>query len=140
MAAMFRATQTPSLNFLLSDLLTSDHNAIARHLDVSPATLKRWKLADQAPRTALLALFYESRYGYSLLETTAVNETATERSWRQALERENAGLRARIARLEAIGDFGAANAPGLLGVAVATYLPGRAAHVALNERAHRRQL
>lgn len=117
---MFRATQTPPLNFLLADLLTSDHNAIARHLDVSPATLTRWKQADQAPRTALLALFYETRWGYSLMETTAHNGFMIERQWRQALERENAGLRTRIARLERIGDFGAANAPALSGsVAVA---------------------
>lgn len=58
---MFRATHTPLLSCLLDDLLTSDTGAIARHLDVAPRTLERWKAADQAPRIALLALFYESR-------------------------------------------------------------------------------
>jgi hypothetical protein len=110
---MFRATHTPPLSTLLEDLLTSDPAAIARHLDVSTRTFERWKQADQAPRAALLALFYESRWGYSLLETTAYNGHAAERAWRQGLQRENAMLRTRIARLESIGDFGAANAPAM---------------------------
>lgn len=138
---MFRATHTPPLSVLLDDLLTRDVAAIAGHLGISTATLRRYKQAGQAPRAVLLALFYESRWGYSLLETTAHNGRQIERQLRQALERENAGLRARIARLEAIGDFGAANAPGLF-VAVAAGLaqaPG-AAQVGLNVGAHRRQL
>lgn len=108
---MFRATHTPPLPVLLDDLLTRDLAAIAGHLGISTATLRRYKQAGQAPRAVLLALFYESRYGHSLIASTAVNGHAIERSWRQALERENAGLRVRIARLEAIGDFGAANQP-----------------------------
>lgn len=136
---MFRATHTPPLSFLLSDLLTSDPKAIARHLDVSPATLKRWKQADQAPRMALLALFYESRYGYSVLESTAHNGHAVERQWRQALERENAGLRVRIARLESIGDFGAANGPSIV-AGTAARPRHAAANVLLDIGPHRRQL
>ncbi|MDO8440080.1 MAG: hypothetical protein Q7S97_02570 [Polaromonas sp.] len=62
---MFRATHTPPLSCLLDDLLTSDSGAIARHLDVTPRTLERWKAADQAPRTAMLALFYETRWGFT---------------------------------------------------------------------------
>lgn len=110
---MFRATHTPPLPVLLDDLTTRDLTAIAGHLGISTATLRRYKQAGQAPRAVLLALFFESRWGYSLTETTAHNGAMLERSWRQALERENAGLRVRIARLEAIGDFGAANQPVL---------------------------
>lgn len=108
---MFRATHTPPLSYLLDDLLTSDPAAIAAHLGVSTATLARWKKADQAPRAALLALFYESRWGYSLLESTAHNGEACARRHAESLQRENAMLRARIARLEALGGFGSANAP-----------------------------
>lgn len=138
---MFRATHTPPLSVLLDDLLTRDPATIAGHLGISPATLRRYQQADQAPRAVLLALFYESRWGYSLMETTAHNGRQIERQHRQALERENAGLRARIARLEAIGDFGAANAPGLF-VAVAAGLTQAtsAAQVGLDVGAHRRQL
>ena len=108
---MFRATHTPPLSVLLDDLLTSDSGAIARHLDVTPRTLERWKAADQAPRTAMLALFYESRWGYSLMESAAHNGALYARQEVNGLKRENAMLRARIARLESIGGFGSANAP-----------------------------
>ena len=108
---MFRATHTPPLPVLLDDLLTRDRAAIARHLDISPATLNRWEQAGQAPRAALLALFYESRWGYSLIESTAHNAAMYARQEVDGLKRENAGLRVRIARLERIGDFGAANQP-----------------------------
>lgn len=130
---MFRATHTPPLSVLLDDLFTRDPHAIAAHLGISPKTLNRWKAADEAPRAALLALFYESRWGYSLLETTAHNGHALAVRQVQGLERENAMLRTRIARLERIGQFGAANAP-LVGVAVA------AAGVLLDERPELRQL
>lgn len=110
-AQMFRATHTPPLSYLLDDLLTSDHRKIAAHLGVTLKTLERWIVTDDAPRAALLALFYESRWGYSLMETTAYNGHMYERRLRQSLERENAMLRTRIARLETTGDFGAANEP-----------------------------
>ncbi len=108
---MFRATHTPPLPVLLDDLQTRDPVAIAGHLGVSVRTLERWKQAQDAPRAALLALFYETRWGYSLTESTAHNGHMIERHWRQALQREAAALRLRISRLEAIGDFGAANQP-----------------------------
>lgn len=138
---MFRATHTPPLSVLLDDLLTSDLAAIAGHLGISVATLRRYKQADQAPKSVLLALFYETRWGYSLLESTAHNGHATERAWRQALEREAAGLRTRIARLEAIGDFGAANAPALVGaVAPGLAKPAAATQIFLDVGPHRRQV
>lgn len=108
---MFRATHTPPLSVLLDDLLTRDSKAIAKHLDVTTRTLSAWQRTDNAPRAALLALFYETRWGYSLLETTAHNTAMVYRNQVQGLERENAMLRARIARLERTGQFGAANAP-----------------------------
>lgn len=108
---MFRVSHTPPLSYLLDDLLTRDQAAISKHLDVSPATLARWRKADQAPRPVMLALFYESRWGYSVLHTTATNGEDQARRHVDSLSRENAMLRARIARLEALGGFGSANAP-----------------------------
>jgi hypothetical protein len=108
---MFRATHTPPLSYLLDDIFERDQSKVAAHLGVTPATLKRWQRQDNAPRAALLALFYESRWGYSLLYTTAHNEAMFSRQECDALKRKNAALLLRIARLEALGDFGAANAP-----------------------------
>lgn len=113
---MFRASHTPQLSMMLDDLFTRDHSTIAKHLGVTVPTLRAWIRAGQAPRAAMLALFYETRWGYSLTDAQAFNDAQVERQWRQALQRENGMLRARIARLEAIGDFGAANAPQVVPV------------------------
>ena len=110
---MFRATHTPPLSFLLDDIFERDPSKVARHLGVSLATLKRWQRTDDAPRAALLALFFESQWGYSLVATTAHNGELFQRRIADALARENAALRVRIARLERLGHFGAANAPSL---------------------------
>ena len=110
---MFRATHTPSFNFLVDDLLTRDTAKIAAHISVTVQTLKRWQLLDHAPRSVLLALFFESRWGLSQLYTEAFNNETFARQHARILERENAALRLRIERLERLGDFGAANAPTL---------------------------
>lgn len=120
---MFRATHTPPLSVLLDDLLTRDSRAIARHLDCSVKTLERWKQADQAPRTAMLALFYETRWGHSLIHSTAHNEAVLYRQQVGGLQRENAMLRARVARLERLGSYGAANEPTVAPV-IPRGLPG----------------
>ena len=111
---MFRATHTPPLNFLMDDLLTTSPVKIASHLEVTPKTLLRWQAANAAPRPVMLALFYETRWGSSLVHAEAHNGRMYAENQVRGLERENAALRTRIARLEAIGDFGAANAPRLV--------------------------
>lgn len=109
---MFRAPgHTPPLATLLDDLATRDTARIARHLDVSPRTLHRWTLADDAPRAVLLALFWETRWGASTIDSDLHNAAAVHRAHAAALQSECATLRTRIARLEAIGNFGAANLP-----------------------------
>lgn len=114
---MFYATQTPPLGMLLDDLRTRDHKKIASFLGVSVKTLQRYIEAGQAPRAVELALFYETKWGQSLVHTTAHNGEMFQRQKAQGLERENASLRARIARLEALaaaapGDgFGSSNEP-----------------------------
>lgn len=110
---MFRASHTPPLSYLLDDLLTRDVQAIADHLGVTLKTLQRWKTLDQAPRPVMLALFFETQWGASLIATHAHNGEMYARQEADCLRRENAMLRARIARLETIGNFGAANAPML---------------------------
>lgn len=108
---MFRATHTPPLSILLDDMFEKNPKKVAKHLGVTVATLKRWKAADHAPKAAMLALFYESRWGYSLLYTTAYNAETMERGRADGLQRTNDALRVRIARLEALGNFASANEP-----------------------------
>lgn len=111
---MFRANHTPPLSYLLDDLLTRDPRAIARHLGVSLRTFERWKQADNAPRAVLLALFYETRWGHSLLEATAFNGRMYAEQETRFARAQIEHLKAQIARLEALGDFGAANSPVLI--------------------------
>jgi len=115
---MFRAKTLPSLAQLLSGQPTQDAAALCRHLDVTPQTLKRWLAAGIAPRTASLALFYETPWGYSLINSTAENGAMYARQEAAGLRQEVATLQTRIARLErlaAAGDgFGSANEPLLM--------------------------
>lgn len=109
---MFRApSQTPPIGLLLDDLPTHDALAVARHLGVTARTIANWQRSGNAPRLAHLALFWESRWGLSAAHCDAVNGQRIAYGLARSLERENAMLRTRIARLEETGDFGAANAP-----------------------------
>lgn len=110
----FRApAQLPSFEQLLTDLGHPDAPTLARFLDVSIRTVYGWKKAGACPRPVRLALFYESTWGQSLVATDAANGAMYARNLAASLEREAGALRARIARLEKIADFGAANAPTL---------------------------
>lgn len=112
--------QLPPLDAIFQDLGQPGAGVIARALGVSERTVYGWQAAAQAPRPAHLALFWETRWGRSQIEAQAVNGERWARGQVQALERERATLQARIAYLERVGDFGAANAPTLAGlVAVA---------------------
>jgi hypothetical protein len=104
-------TQTPPIALMLDDLPTQDANRIARHLGVTARTLARWRATGNAPRLAHLALFWETRWGLSAAHCDAVNGEAVALGLARSLERECTMLRARIARLEETGEFGAANCP-----------------------------
>lgn len=109
---MFQApTHTPPIGLMLDDLPTRDTQRIARHLGVTARTLARWAATGNAPRLAHLALFWETRWGLSVAHCHAANGERVALGLARSLERECAMLRARIARLEETGDFGAANAP-----------------------------
>ena len=101
----------PCLDHLFSGQPTRDVRQLCRHYDLTPQTLRRWRQAGTAPRMALLALFFETPWGANAENLHAINGWQYARGQVQGLERENANLRRRIARLEAIGGFASANAP-----------------------------
>ena len=73
---MFQAPTSagiPPLSVLLDSIPARPHQ-LARHLGVSVATLNRWRRADQAPRAAMLALFWESPWGRSFAHAAVFNE------------------------------------------------------------------
>lgn len=109
---MFKAPrQLPPLEVLLRDLGNPAAGLTARALGVSERTVYGWQASGQAPRPAHLALFWESRWGQSVAECEAINGERWARGQVHALEREAATLRARVAYLERVGQFGSANAP-----------------------------
>jgi hypothetical protein len=102
----------PPLSVLVDDLHGHvDHNSIGQHLGVSGLTVRRWRDADCAPRAAMLALFWETRWGLSMLDAQAVNLVRSHVGLNNALKNENAALQRRIQYLESVGSFGSANAP-----------------------------
>ena len=109
--ATLAPSQLPPL-FMLIDDLHGDRSpdSIGRHLGVSALTVRRWIKAEQAPRAAMLALFWETRWGLSALDAQANNLVRMHVGLNNALRSENATLRRRIERLEALS-YGAANAP-----------------------------
>lgn len=86
---------------------------IGRALGVHERTVYHWQARAEAPRPAHLALFWESRWGRSQLAADSENAARWARGEADALRREVATLRARVAYLEAVGQFGSANAPTL---------------------------
>ncbi|WP_213957575.1 helix-turn-helix domain-containing protein [Variovorax sp. dw_954] len=98
----------PPLDYLLADQLEPPKR-IARHLGVSLRTLQRWKANSNAPRTAYLALWFESRWGLSALHAQAFNEALHARAWVASLERECERLRDIIRVLESGQGYPAAN-------------------------------
>lgn len=106
----------PSFPIMLGDLMGSKTpESIGKHLGVSASTARRWLASGHAPRSASLALFWETRWGQSIVDCEAVNQARMQEGLNRALKNENASLRARIARLEALGNcFGAANDPLLI--------------------------
>lgn len=105
--------QLPPLEALLADIGQPAPAVIAKLLGVHERTVFAWLAKGQAPRPATLALFWESSWGRSVIDAQAVNGERFARGLAQALEREKATLLARIAYLERVGQYGAANAPTL---------------------------
>lgn len=116
---MFKASQQlPPLSLLIDDLPTRCTRTIARHLGISERTLKRYQEQDQAPRLVMLALFWETRWGQSVLDCEVWNRDQVQRGLIEALQTERGQLLDQVAHLAAMlagGGHGAANDPFMNG-------------------------
>jgi hypothetical protein len=110
----------PPLGVMLDDL-AQPLPAVAKGLGVSLRTLQRWRAAERAPRVAMLAIFWATRWGLSEQATHAENLARAHAGQVDCLRRENALLQRELARVVAAADFGSANAPTMR-PAPATYL------------------
>lgn len=101
----------PTWQMMHDDLGRPTAAEVSKLLGVSLRTVYGWNRAGQAPRTAMLAVFWLTSWGRSATSTHLENGARVLQSLTESLNNENAGLRLRIARLEQTGDFGAANQP-----------------------------
>lgn len=109
---MFRApTQTPHILTLLDDMPTQQDRQLARHLGLSASTIAKYRRTGEAPRLVHLALFWESRWGLSVLDCEIENRQRMAKAQIETLQHQVQALQAQVARLSALGDFGAANDP-----------------------------
>lgn len=101
----------PPLSSILDDLGRPSVDAVALALSVHPRTVQRWISSDAAPRPVLLALFWATRWGRSLVECAAVNDARLSEAIARAALAVAERHAAQIEHLQAVGEFGAANAP-----------------------------
>lgn len=102
----------PHVETMLNSL--GNDAAVAKFLGVSLRTVKKYRKEGQAPRAAMLALFWETPWGISVADCKAVNDARMAYSKAVLLERENEVLKGQVLKLEKeleASSYGAANAP-----------------------------
>ena len=94
---MFRAPKgagLPHITTMLEDMHGTTAQ-IAKHLGIRESTLKTYRRTGNAPRSVMLALFWETRWGQSLAHCEAHNAA-------MFATQEAIGLRAHVGRLAGI--------------------------------------
>ncbi|RVU46109.1 hypothetical protein [Rubrivivax rivuli] len=122
--------QMPPLAVMLEDLGQPTTAQLGRALGVTERTARRWVAAGHAPRPAMLALFWVTRWGQSVVDADAHNQATTYAALARALRADNDALQADLARVLALADTGAANSASWRVLPMATVLPFRRAKLA----------
>lgn len=104
-------TRMPSLNEMLHNIFNPHPKDIARALEVNEQTVRAWIKADDAPRTALLSLFWLTSWGMSLADAETFNRAQLAEGMVDCLLRENKRLAQEIELLKKAASYGAANEP-----------------------------
>jgi hypothetical protein len=106
-------TNVPYWHSLMEDLCNPSAQRVAKVLGLSRRTVQRYNSSGYAPRCACLAVFWLSSWGRNAVHTQAHNDAVLMASYVAGLRSEIARLEAQTSHLLQIGDFGAANEPGL---------------------------
>lgn len=99
---MFRSPShagLPALQTMLEDIALPLRQ-VARHLGIKESTLATYKRRGQAPRSIMLALFWETKWGRSAADTEAVNWGALHYRSHMIANRELQRMAAILAKLE----------------------------------------
>ena len=113
---MFRAPQKAQFPHLLTmlDNIASTDAEIAKFLEITPQTLRKYRQKGQAPRSVMLALFWETVWGQSAANCHAVNNARLNFTKNVMLQRQIQQMQKQIDRLQTELDksaTGAANSP-----------------------------
>jgi hypothetical protein len=101
----------PSLSVLLDDVGASPRS-MAAHLGVSErSVLAAWTERASLPRACHLAVFYETKWGRSFVDSRAHNDAVLYGTIMLRLKDEVERLRGVLAHLGKLGEFGSANDP-----------------------------
>lgn len=101
----------PPLPKMLDDLGGPDAEALAEALHVHPSSARRWVREEQAPHAVMLALFWLTRWGVSLVDANAHNDAINSARIAVLKGAESDVLRQQLAHVEQLADFGSANDP-----------------------------
>jgi hypothetical protein len=86
------------------------HKLVAKKLDVTERTIWRWIAENSVPKMAVLALFWETQYGQSMIETDQRNEIVILRTRIRILEEQFVRAKDVIAGMRLL-NYGTANEP-----------------------------
>lgn len=104
-------TALPIWQSIRDDLGDPPVHRIARTLGVSIRTVYRWNATQEAPRCAVLALFWLTRWGQSLVNANAVNDAVLACTYLSAIQAELAEAREQLGHVLKLNQTGAANDP-----------------------------
>lgn len=113
---VYMPKRIPALREMLADIGNPHPKEIAKALKVTERSVWRWLSKDKAPHTAMLAIYWLTRWGVSEIDAAAHNAAIYSAGQARALQEELEAIRARLARVSQIGNFGSSNdpAPGVV--------------------------
>ena len=103
-------SRLPNWQAILEDLGHPPVRRVARVLGLSERSVYRYTQAGDAPRVAMLALFWLTRWGRNAVHTQATNDALQACNYVQLLRADVVRLEGELAHVLALADTGAANA------------------------------
>lgn len=113
---VYMPKRIPALRDMLADIGNPSPKEVAKALKVTERTVWRWLREDKAPHSAMLAIYWLTRWGVSEIDTAAHNAAIYSAGMARCLQDELDDIKARLARISKIGEFGSSNdpAPGVI--------------------------
>lgn len=101
--SLTRAPSTlPIWHTILGDLGNPHPRQVAKVLGVGVRTVYRWNRTGVAPKSAVLALFWLTRWGHSQVHTQATNDAIVAAQLAASLQREIKSLRVELSQVLAL--------------------------------------